>query len=98
MLDKYAFRVYNNSRVRRSQTFHKGGDILYPNLLGQKLFLKLSNEEMAKIIGVSRRAYEQKIRSGRFTPKECTVLCRYFQKPFDYLFASEDDLPTSYSQ
>lgn len=64
---------------------------MYPNLLGQKAFKHLTNQDMAKIIGVSRKSYEQKIKSGRFTPKECTMLCAFFEKPFDYLFYTEKD-------
>ena len=42
---------------------------MYANLLGQKTNRKMSNEDMAKIIGVSRTSYEAKIKSGRFTPQ-----------------------------
>jgi len=63
---------------------------MYPNIIGQKAICRLSNEEMAKIIGVSRRAYEQKMRSGRFTPKECIAYCNFFDKPFAFLFATDD--------
>ena len=51
---------------------------MYPNLLGQKAFKHLTNQDMAEIIGVSRKTYEQKIKSGRFTPKECTAFCAFF--------------------
>ncbi len=33
---------------------------MYPNLLGQKAYNHLSNEDMGKIIGVSRNSFEQK--------------------------------------
>ena len=64
---------------------------MYPNLMGQKEYHHLSNEEMGKLIGVSRNAYEQKIKSGRFTPAECKVYCDYFNKDFPYLFATQDE-------
>lgn len=67
---------------------------MYPNLLGQKAFRHLTNEDMAKIIGVSRTAYEQKIRSGRFTPTECRAYCDYFRKSFEFLFAEERENAT----
>ena len=54
---------------------------MYPNLLGQKAFKHLTNQDMAEIIGVS----------GRFTPKECTAFCAFFGKPFDFLFFTEKD-------
>lgn len=69
----------------------QGGDKMYANLLGQKAYHHLSNEDMGKIIGVSRNSFCQKIRSGRFWPNECQAFCRYFNKPFDYLFATENN-------
>lgn len=66
---------------------------MYPNLLGQKAYYHLTDEEMGKIIGVSRASYGQKIRSGRFWPNECRAFCAYFNKSFDYLFAVENDRP-----
>lgn len=68
---------------------------MYPNLLGQKAYHRLTDAEMAAIIGVSRNAYSQKIRSGRFTPTECKMYCRYFDKPFWYLFADDTDVALS---
>ena len=64
---------------------------MYPNLMGQKEYHHLSNEEMGKLIGVSRNAYEQKIKSGRFTPAECKVYCDRFGKDFAFLFATQDE-------
>lgn len=64
---------------------------MYPNLLGQKAYLHLTDVEMGNIIGVSRNTYSQKIKSGRFTPLECREYCRYFKKTFEYLFATEDE-------
>ena len=61
----------------------------FANLLGQKAVHKLTNEDMGKIINVSRRTFEQKIRSGRFTPEECKAFCVFFGKSFDFLFAEE---------
>lgn len=64
---------------------------MYPNLLGQKAFHKLTEDDMAKIIGISRTAYQSKTKSGRFTPRECRQYCRYFNKSFEYLFAIDGD-------
>lgn len=63
---------------------------MYPNLLGQKAFRKMTNDDMAAVIGVNRTTYEAKIRSGRFVVSECDAFCRYFNKPFEFLFATED--------
>jgi DNA-binding XRE family transcriptional regulator len=64
---------------------------MYANLLGQKAYHHLTDEQMAAIIGVSRNAYVSKMKSGRFWPNECQAYCKYFNKPFDFLFAVEDN-------
>lgn len=64
---------------------------MYPNLLGQKAIHHLTDDDMAKIIGISRTAYQSKKRSGRFTPMECRAFCCYFRKSFEYLFAEDGD-------
>lgn len=64
---------------------------MFPNLLGQKAYHRMSDEDMAKVIGVSRNSYQQKIRSGRFTPSECKAFCDYFHKRFEYLFAEDGE-------
>lgn len=61
------------------------------NLLEQKANRKMSNEDMAKIIGVSRNSYEAKIKSGRFTLQECLKYIKYFNKTFAFLFATDND-------
>ena len=64
---------------------------MYPNLLGQKALHHLTEDDMAKIIGVSRTAYQNKTKSGRFTPQECRAFCQNFGKRFEYLFAEDGD-------
>ena len=64
---------------------------MYPNLLGQKAYHHLTDEDMANIIGISRTAYQQKVKSGRFIPDECKAFCAYFGKNFEYLFAKDGD-------
>lgn len=85
-----ALREYTKIEIWRYAK--KGDENMYPNLLGQKAYHHLTDEEMGQVIGVSRNAYSQKIRSGRFWPNECQAYCRYFKKPFDYLFATDEDL------
>lgn len=60
---------------------------MYPNLLGMKTYYKLTNDEMARIIHVSRKSYETKMRTGKFTIAEAKAYCQYFNRDFDYLFA-----------
>lgn len=64
---------------------------MYPNLLGQKAMHKLTDADMAEIIGISRNSYQQKVRSGRFTPQECKAFCKFFGKSFAYLFAEDGE-------
>lgn len=64
---------------------------MFPNLLGQKAYRHLTDDDMAKIIGTSRNTWQQKVKSGRFTPRECKILCDYFGKSFSYLFAADGD-------
>ena len=62
---------------------------MYVNLLRQKAYHRLTDDDMGKIIGVSRNTYNQKLRNGRFWPNECKAFCMYFNKPYDCLFATE---------
>ena len=64
---------------------------MFPNLLGQKAARKLTDADMAAIIGVSRNAYQQKVKSGRFTALDCKKFCNYFGKSFAYLFAEDGE-------
>lgn len=64
---------------------------MFPNLIGQKGFHHMSDDEMANVIGVSRNAYQQKMKSGRFTPDECKKYCSFFGKRFEFLFATNED-------
>lgn len=64
---------------------------MYPYLLGQKDFFHLTDEEMGKIIGVSCAAFIRKLTNGNFYPSECQAYCRYFNKPFSYLFATKEE-------
>lgn len=66
---------------------------MFANLLGQKAIHRLRNEDMAKIAGISRTAYESKLRTGHFTVLEAHRYAEYFDKKFEYLFALDNDPP-----
>lgn len=66
---------------------------MFPNLMGQKAVHKLTDEQMADIIKVTRLTYLRKLTSGDFTVSECKTFCRYFDKPFDFLFQTQEELP-----
>lgn len=60
------------------------------NLVAEKAIHRLSNQQMADIIGVSRPTFESKMKSERFTVRECQRFIKYFGKTFEYLFATDD--------
>ena len=64
---------------------------MFPNLLGVKPSRRLTNGDMGKIIGVSRYAFSRKMRRGSFLPDECRAICKYFDLPFEYLFALPEE-------
>ena len=63
---------------------------MFPNLLGQKAYHKLTTDDMAGIINVSLPTYHRKMRSGKFTIAECIRYAEYFGKSVEYLFATEE--------
>ena len=67
---------------------------MFPNLMGMKEYHHLSSEDMGAIIGTSRQTYEYKMQTGKFTPQECKLFCKRFEKPFDYLFATIEEVGT----
>jgi DNA-binding XRE family transcriptional regulator len=60
--------------------------------MGMKEYHKLSSDDMAKIIGTSRQTYENKMKTGKFSPLECKLFCEYFGKSFGYLFSTIDEI------
>lgn len=63
---------------------------MFPNLLGQKAYHKLTDDDMSRIINVTRPTYINKMENGKFTPLECWKYMKYFDKTFDYLFDPGD--------
>ncbi len=66
---------------------------MFPNLIGQKIVHHLTDEDMSTIISTSRATYLRKLMNGTFTVDECKAYCKRFDKSFDYLFATQDELP-----
>lgn len=65
----------------------EGGENMFPNLQAEQARKKMTNQQVANYLGISRRTYEQKKQSGRFLAIECNHLCKLFQCEFTYLFA-----------
>lgn len=63
---------------------------MFKNLIAEKAIRRLSNQQMAEIIGVSRPTFESKMKNGHFTATECWKLIYYFGMTFEYLFATDD--------
>lgn len=51
---------------------------MFPNLLWQKAYYKMSNDDMASVIGVSRVSFENKMRTGKFTVSEINAYIHFF--------------------
>lgn len=59
---------------------------VFPNLRAEQARNGFSNLEVASRIGLSRSAYEQKCKSGRFLVDEAAALCALFNCRYEYLF------------
>ena len=64
---------------------------MYPNLLGQKAYHKLTDAEMAEVIGVPRPSSSSQMISVRFAPGVCWKFFKFFGMSIEYLFATDDD-------
>ncbi len=91
------WRFADNIKIKIGETPRKEMTTVYPNLLGQKAYYHLTDAQMGKIIGVSRTTYGQKLRHGKFWPDECRAFCKYFNKSFAYLFATEAEILVEYT-
>lgn len=59
---------------------------MFKNLNAEQARFGKTNQTMADIIGISRVSYEHKKRTGEFTVREIALLCKFFNKTFEYLF------------
>lgn len=64
---------------------------MFNNLVAEQARYKMTNENVAEKLGISRVSYESKKKSGRFTVAECWALCLLFKCSFEYLFATEPE-------
>lgn len=65
---------------------------MFRNLEAEQARFDLTNQDMAKKLGISRVSYENKKKTGKFTALEAKRLCRIFKVKFDYLFATEREV------
>lgn len=64
---------------------------MYPNLKAEQARIGMTNQQVADFLGICRKSYEQKKKSGRFTPNECLKLMKLFSCSFEELFETEAD-------
>lgn len=62
---------------------------MFPNLKAEQARYGMTNEQMAKMLNISRVTYERKKRVGNFTVPEIRILCEYFGTEFPVLFATD---------
>ena len=68
---------------------------IYPNLLTTIMECEMGIADLGKIIGVSEQAMRRRLvgkanRGTDITAFECHILCEYFHKSFEWLFATGD--------
>ena len=61
---------------------------MFNNLEAEQARRRLTNKEVAEILGISRQLYEARKVNGRFKLKEIKTLCQLFECSFEYLFAA----------
>ena len=60
---------------------------MYDNLEAEQARKRLTNQQMADLLSMSRTSYEKKKKTGKFVVKEIMGICKIFNASFDYLFA-----------
>lgn len=63
---------------------------MFKNLDAEQARNRLTNSDMAEVLGISRVSYESKKKSGKFTTPEIKKLCEFFRCKFDYLFETDE--------
>ena len=62
---------------------------MYKNLKGLRATYGLTQNDMAKILGISFVSYNQKEKGKQdFTLKEAKTIAKYFQTSIDFIFAT----------
>lgn len=64
---------------------------MFRNLEAEQARMRLTDQEVAEKLGISRVSYVNKKKTGKFTTLEIKALCKLFKCKFDYLFAEENE-------
>ncbi len=62
---------------------------MFPNLNAEQARYKMTNQQVADEIGISRRSYEHKKQTGKFYISEISKLCEMFHCSYEYLFTDK---------
>ena len=89
MKERTPEKIVTVQRTRMSVT------TIYPNLLEMITDRDMTVVDLGNIIGVSYQAMRRRLMGKAnggtdLTAYECHVLCEYFHKPFEWLFATGD--------
>ena len=64
---------------------------MFRNLEAEQARMRLTDQEVAEKLGISRVSYVNKKKTGKFATLEIKALCKLFKCKFDYLFAEENE-------
>ena len=64
---------------------------MYKNIDAEQARNGHTNTDVANYLGISRQAFENKKKTGKFNANECKKLCILYRKSFEYLFESEEE-------
>ena len=64
---------------------------MFRNLEAEQARMRLTDQEVAEKLGISRVSYVNKKKTGKFTTLEIKALCKLFKCKFDYFFAEENE-------
>ena len=65
--------------------------VIYRNLLGEMVVRSENYESLSQVCGIDAQTFGKKMRGDApFTVFQVDVLCRYFGKPYEYLFATTE--------
>lgn len=65
---------------------------MFPYLEAEQSRKKMTDQEVANYLSVSRQTYWNKKHSGNFFINEAKALSRLFNKNIDYLFSTYDEI------
>lgn len=65
------------------------------NLAAEQARFRMTDADVAKVLGIGRSSYSEKKISGKFTMMQCKKLCEMFGCSFEYLFSEESPTKTA---